>query len=1704
MMRFPISTLLCCVLIAVADTNAQTTTCPANIDFEQGNFTNWLCYTGTCCAINTPTAGVVAGRHTITSGTATDPYGGFPIVSPSGNYSLKLGNNSVGSQAERAKYYVHVPAGVNNYSLVFRYAVVFQDPSHAAADQPRFEVKAYDSITNGIVNCSQYTYVANSNLPGFSLSGTGSNVWYKPWTTTTINLSGYAGRTVVIDFASGDCALGAHFGYGYIDLDCGLFKINTVACASSPYTTLTAPPGFQSYIWKDSTLTTTIDTGRTVSITTPSSTRKYAVILIPYTGFGCPDTLFTTVTVSNINLNARDTSICIGTSAPISANATGTGTPYTYSWSPSTALSCTTCANPITSTTTNRRYFVSVTNTDGCVKLDTLNVTVSNIALSAAKQNISCNGTANGSITVSASGGLSPYTYLWNTTPAQTSTTASNLIPGIYSVTVKDNIGCTKSIADTITQPTVLALSKTNVTHVSCFGGNNGSITVTASGGTAPYKYNWSRSASDTFGTISNLVAGTYILTVTDKNGCVAYDTTIITQPTALSSSTTKTDVSCFSGNNGTASVTASGGTTPYTYVWNTSPVKATSAITQLIAGTYIVTITDSKGCIKNDTAIINQPLPIALTDSTANEKCFGDNNGYAKVTASGGTTPYTYSWNTSPVQTTQSISGLYSGTYVVTVTDSHNCVAKDTISISQPIKLTTIRSKTDISCFGGNNGTVGVTVSGGVSGYSYIWNTTPINTNPVVTGLPIGTYIVVTKDANNCTISDTITLTQPSKLTSAITNSNTKCFGSADGWSKVQAAGGTPGYTYNWNTSPAQTTDTAKNLTAGIYIVTITDSKGCTTIDSTIITQPSKLLAAKAKTDVNCYNGNNGTAAIAISGGTPGYTYSWNTSPVTTTPNVTGLSAGVYIVTATDANNCIVHDTITINQPLKLNTSFANANVSCNSGNNGWSKIIASGGSPGYTYSWNTNPAQTSDTAKNLTAGVYIVTITDSKGCTQTDTTTISQPTKLASTKTKSDVACFNGNNGAAGVTISGGTPGYTYSWNTTPLKTTAAITGLQAGIYIVTAKDTNNCTLFDTVTITQPTKLTASHTGNDVSCYNGNNGWGKVIVAGGSPGYTYTWNTTPAQTSDTAKGLTAGIYIVTATDSHGCTIKDTTIITQPAQLAVTATKHNLNCFNDSTGSINVSTTGGTIPYHYSWNTSPVKTSTTINTLTAGIYILTVVDEKGCTVLDTSIITQPALLTASISHADVLCFDGNDGQVSVLVNGGTTPYTYSWNTTPASSGATVTGLKIGTYTVLINDSNGCTVTDSVTIKQPPLLKLTAKETAKTCIGFNTGSAIASASGGTTPYIYTWSNAATGANASGLTNGTYIVTVTDGNGCSKDDTVDVENYPKPHITVSPDDEICIGQSVKLTASGTPFYNWTPVTTLSCNNCPNPVATPITMTQYTVVGTDSNNCMDTAAVNIDVIQKQKVSVGPPIDICAGQSAQLFADGGEAYSWSPSVGIENPNIATPNVNIDSSRKYTVVITENRCFKDTLQQSVTVHPVPTVELGPDLKGTPGSMIQLHAEVTVAKKIMWTPETGLSCYNCFDPLATLSKTITYTARVTTDYCEAKDDITIWVACDAGLFFIPNTFTPNNDGMNDKFFPSASGISNVDIFRVYNRWGEKVFEATNFAPNNPDMGWDGTFRGVPEKPDVFVYYIESKCGNGERIFLKGDISLIR
>lgn len=360
------------------------TFCPSNIDFESGNLNNWELFTGSCCPVNTTNPGQAATRHTIMSGNGVDKFGKFPVVAPAaGKYSLRLGNDRTGAQAERARYHVRVPTGPSKYILLYRYAVVFQDPGHPTNEQPSFNVRAFDSATNVPLSCYQFTYVASSNIPGFIESDVQSRVYYLPWTTGILNLSNYGGQTITLEFESSDCGYGGHFGYGYVDINCGLYKIQAAKCNGSNNITLNGPPGYQSYEWRNSTLTTVLSTQQALTVPAPPTFTTYAVILTPYPGFGCKDTLYTQYTGAvNSTITAttsNDTSTCPGGKVPIKVNAYSLDSPITYRWIPTTGLSCTLCPNPTVTGTSPTNFQVISTNFLGCSDTQSIKVRVDTV-----------------------------------------------------------------------------------------------------------------------------------------------------------------------------------------------------------------------------------------------------------------------------------------------------------------------------------------------------------------------------------------------------------------------------------------------------------------------------------------------------------------------------------------------------------------------------------------------------------------------------------------------------------------------------------------------------------------------------------------------------------------------------------------------------------------------------------------------------------------------------------------------------------------------------------------------------------------------------------------------------------------------------------------------------------------------------------------------------------------------------------------------------------------------------------------------------------------------------------------------------------------------------------------------------------------------------------------------------------------------------
>ncbi len=417
---------------------------------------------------------------------------------------------------------------------------------------------------------------------------------------------------------------------------------------------------------------------------------------------------------------------------------------------------------------------------------------------------------------------------------------------------------------------------------------------------------------------------GTYTLTLyaVDSIGICGYidtATLVINVGAPPTLSTAVNNIPC-NGGVGSATVTPTGGFPPLTYVWNTSPQQTTATATGLTAGSYTATVSDAYGCSATSVVTITDPPPLTSNVTTQGATC-GMANGSASVTVGGGTPSYTFNWSNG--STTASATGMPSGPYTYTVTDQNGCTITGSTNISVANGPTvTATPVTNVLCNGNATGSASATQTGGTAPYTYAWGTSPVQTTQVATGLAAGTYSVIVIDVNGCSSSSLVTITQPPALAATISSTNVSCFGGNNGTASVTRSGGTPGYNYSW--SPSGTGPNPTGLPAGQYTVVITDANGCTTVQTTNITQPLALNVSTTSSGSSCGSSANGTASATPSGGTAPYSYSWSTSPVQTTPSVSNLPGGTYVVTITDANGCTTQGTVTIPTSTQPNANFS------------------------------------------------------------------------------------------------------------------------------------------------------------------------------------------------------------------------------------------------------------------------------------------------------------------------------------------------------------------------------------------------------------------------------------------------------------------------------------------------------------------------------------------------------------------------------------------------------------------------------------------------------------------------------------------------------------------------------------------------------------------------------------------------------------
>ena len=644
---------------------------------------------------------------------------------------------------------------------------------------------------------------------------------------------------------------------------------------------------------------------------------------------------------------------------------------------------------------------------------------------------ISCNGLNDGSASINSVAGQSPFQYYWQGPNAFSSSDSSiiNLIPGTYSLTVVDANNC-QSIPTFIVigEPTFsLQLS---TTHVSCYGGSTGSILAKVTGGVQPINYTWNNTSQNT-NHLNALPAANYSLTLTDANGCQKSANTTITQADSLYILLDNLiNISCFSATDGFIKISPNGGTGAYSYFWqgpnNYVNPNPTNQISNLIAGTYNLSLSDQNNCQTTKSILLTEPSALSLTTTINNVTCYGLQDATILTTVTGGIVPYVFNWSNG--EQTANIDSLFIGNYSVVITDLNNCIYQELFIVTEPDSLVLFLQSTDVNCFALSDGVVDLSLVGGTSPFTFNWNNN-LFTSEDLTNISGGVYTVIVSDINNCQQTDSVIISTPQDLViSADTVVHLSCTNSNDGQLSVSGTGGISPYIYSW----ADTTlldSTRGQLISSNYIAYLTDANNC--MDS-IVVNVSQPLSIEITATINhhlCFADSAASISIdSIYGGVGSYDILWETNE--TTFVIANLYQDSISLNISDSTNCDQYFSFSVLSPEALAISFAANQISCFGANDGFIYSTISGGVGGYQYLWSNN--DTTANIYNLPQGAYVLSVQDSNGCIISNQAGVSNPNPLISVfSINMPVSCYGGSNGLLAVNSSGGTSPYTYVWS-------------------------------------------------------------------------------------------------------------------------------------------------------------------------------------------------------------------------------------------------------------------------------------------------------------------------------------------------------------------------------------------------------------------------------------------------------------------------------------------------------------------------------------------------------------------------------------------------------------------------------------------------------------------------------------------------
>ncbi len=1318
-------------------------------------------------------------------------------------------------------------------------------------------------------------------------------------------------------------------------------------------------------------------------------------------------------------------------------------------------------------------YTITVSNAAGCRDSISHTFVIPN-ALTAVETVVapSCGGLADGSITISASGGRMPYEYdFGDGNGFVPSATLNDLDTGDYTVIVRDDSGCTNTIEAIELDDKALNITIGDITNPTCGDLQDGSIQISADNavGVLTFDFNDGNGPLDPT-SLTRLDSGSYIIDVFDSEGCTGNPVEFtLTKPEQINGIIEARRSSCFGEDDGTAIVSVTGGVLDYTYLWSTG--ATTRSIGNLAPGTYTVTVTDANGCTfeRTSTPITEPPLLTASVASVQDVSCSTEENGVVELTVEGGTTPYTYSTDGLTFMPGATISNLAIGDYDITVVDNSGCTVMLNTSINSPATISFDVSSTIDICYGESLSFTNTSTFTQGTITEIAWNFgngTVMGDNVAATFTTIGKPVVeltVTTD-----LGCTEVLTQ--ELDIAVVPccdpvdgngisffplfEEPLCNGTAEGSITLNPSSIPPITTIEWSNNA--TTETIDNLPAGTYTVVVTNDATCESTETITLEEPIPITTSLDLTNPTCAVATNGAITVTAAGGTldPGNTYEYDFGNGFTANNtLANVAFGNFSIQIRDDNNCVVTvDTdLVVPDTSPISATLDLVSPTCEAALNGGITVQPTGQSVGANLLYDFgNGFTTSNTAGNLSFGDYAIQVQDADNCVlRIDTTLmVSDVSPISATLAVVPVSCDVATNGSITVRAQGMNNSdlvYDFGDGFAPENATQ---NLATGDYTIQIRDDNNCvlTLDTSIAVSDIPPISASLDIIRPSCLEATNG--RIIVnALGITNSELVYDFGDGfSTQNTSANLPVGNYPVIVQDRDNCTLSlDTTLTVDPDFVPVTATFSSItqpSCGGGVDGSITVIPAGeaGTDLTNYTFDFGNGELNVnTVNNLAVGPQLVIIRNINNCSITLDTVLSEPVLEPTFIV-ARPTCFGLSDGSIIIDVpTPGQGPYTYDFGDGNAFQAEdALTNLPQGTYSIQVQDANLCLSEQlEVLIDQPDELLLTTNATDISCFGENDGRIVAEVTGGVGNYSYDWSDGQTSNIASNLGAGDYFLAVLDGNDCPvTSDLVPIIEPAELTVAVGQiDNVLCFGEmngaiSINAMGGSAPFeYSldgiiFQPTATLG----------GLTAGDYTVIVKDSRAC---------------------------------------------------EVPTENITIAEPQEF--IVTAN------VDDPITKLGFP-INLSAEANSTGGSI-----------NYTWAIPDSIVCNNCatFTTVPPGSTTYTVTA-VNSENCQATASVSVQVSTDRPVY-IPNIFSPNGDGVNDEFFiPFSPAMTGIKELKIFDRSGALVFEAFDIVAGEEFLkAWDGEFNGRKIRQGVFVVAAQIDFVDGQRLPYQSDVTLI-